>query len=131
MGEIMGWSGIDRRTEKNLLYLDDNEDSLMLFEATAKALGFQMKTVKYQSDFITEFETGLYDAAYVDFLLTLGDGIDLMRLLHKEKAPNTKLFIFSAYNHDAIKKKLNGDKINGILDKADGIQKALAGAVNG
>lgn len=125
------WSGLERRKKRKLLYLDDNEDDLMIFETRARAYGFETKTVRYPSDFISEYETGQYDAAFSDFLLTTIDGVSLTRLLHKDKAPNTKLYIFTAFDRNIVRKKVNGDKINGVLDKADGISKALAEVVNG
>lgn len=126
----MSWSGVDRRKVKHVLYLDDSDDDRRLFEITANSLGFQAKTVQYQSDFIKEFESGFYDAAFVDFILPIGDGVCLTRMLHRDRAPDTKLYIYTGYEKHLVVNKVNGDKINGVLSKCDGIQKALAGVVN-
>lgn len=125
------WTGLNRRKSKKLLYLDDSIDELRLFEIHADALGFSTTAVRYPSDFIKEYETGTYDAAFVDFVLATIDGVSLTRLLHKDKAPNTKLYIFTAFDKDIVRKKVNGDKIQGVLSKTDGISRALAEAING
>ena len=126
----MSWSGIERRTVKKVLYFDDCDDELSTFKIVAESYGFEVVVVRYASDFIREFETGEYAAAFIDFLLSISDGVAITRLLRKERAPNTKLFIFTAYDIDLVRKKVNGDKINGVLNKLDGIPKALAGVVN-
>lgn len=126
----MNWSGTERRTMRRLLYLDDSDDELKLFQLKAESLGFDTTVVKYPSDFIKEYETGSYDGAFVDFMLSVMDGVALTRLLHKERAPNTKLYIFTAFDKDIVMKKVNGDKINGVLSKMDGIPNALAEVVN-
>ena len=125
------WNGSERRKTKRLLYLDDEPDELVIFRINAEAMGFDVTTVKYPSDFIKEFEGGRYDVAITDYILSSVDGINLMRLLHREKSPDTKLYIFTAYDKNLVIEKVNGDKINGVLAKSDGIQKALAEVVNG
>jgi CheY-like chemotaxis protein len=126
------WNGNDRRKSKKLLYLDDEADDLHLFKCRAESMGFHVTAVSYPSDFMREFETGVYDAAFVDFLLSTVDGVTLTRLLHKEKAPNTKIYIFTVYDKEEVMKKVNGDKINGVISKLDdGILKAMAEVANG
>jgi CheY-like chemotaxis protein len=127
---VKQWTGEDRRRSKVVLYLDDCEDQLQLFRIQADALGFITTTVKYPSDFIKEYESGRYDIAFVDFLLSSVDGVTLTRLLHKEKAPHTKLYIFTAFDIELVRRKVNGDKINGVLSKMDGVSKILAEVVH-
>ncbi len=127
----MTWDGDNTRSQKRLLYLDDDEDFLRLFSMKAEALGFEVKTLKYASDFLIEFETGTYYAALVDYVLSFADGICVTRLLDRTLAPDTKLYIFTAFDKHLVLRKVNGDKINGILSKANGISEILAEVVNG
>jgi CheY-like chemotaxis protein len=123
---MSNWNGQDRRKQKKILLIDDEEEILKLYEITANKLGFYIKTVKLPFEFIKEYETGDYDLAFVDFSLNFYDGVDLIRLLHKEKAPHTKLFLLTHYDEKVVKEKLNGDKINGLLSKSETLPKILA-----
>ena len=121
----MTWNGSERRKERSVLIIDDDADTRTLYEFVAVKMGMQAKAVSTPYAFIEEYETGKYDFALVDFMIDSYDGVDLIRLLDRHKAENTKIYLMTHYDKTLVKRKLNGDKISGLLSKDEPFKDTL------
>lgn len=119
------WDGFDRRIRKKMLCVDDNNDFLNLMSCCSNNLGIECTCVRKATEFLNEFETGVYDFALIDYQLDLIDGVTLSRLIDVKEAPDTKIYFISVHEPDYVKRILNGDKYAGIFNKTDGCKKIL------
>ena len=82
-----------------ILYIDDSEDERMLFTKAAEQHGVECKALDNVKDFVTEFESGKYDVALIDYIMPTIDGAFVANLVTRNK---TKVFILTGHDRAII-----------------------------